>query len=184
MNKVKNLIKHFLGKIQSLKFGISAEKNVYIGKHCDLKGKKNIQLKSDVTIRPYVQIWSEGGTVRISEGSEIGERCRISIENSLEIGKKVLFSPNVYITDCDHEYRDINIPVIDQGINQKNQKVFIGDSSYIGINSVIVGNVKIGKHCVIGANSVVNKDIPDYSVAVGSPVKIIKRHGKDGWNRL
>lgn len=51
----------------------------------------------------------------------------------------------------------------------------IGDGSYIGINAIIVGNVKIGKYCVIGANSVVTKDIPDYSVAVGSPAKIIKR---------
>ena len=91
MNNVKELIKHFFGKIRSLKFGISAEKNVYIGKHCDFKGKKNIQLKRDVTIRPYVQIWSGGGTVKILEGSEIGERCRISIANSLEIGKKCFF---------------------------------------------------------------------------------------------
>ena len=169
MNKVKNLIKHFFGKIRSLKFGISAEKNVYIGKHCDFKGKKNIQLKSNVTIRPYVQIWSGGGTVKISEGSEIGERCRISIVNSLEIGKKVLLSPNVYITDCDHEYRDINIPVIDQGVVQKNQNVSIGDESYIGI-------VSIGKHCVIGANSVVTKNVPDYCVAVGSPAKVIRKY--------
>ena len=176
MNKVKNLIKHFFGKIRSLKFGISAEKNVYIGKHCDFKGKKNIQLQSNVTIRPYVQIWSGGGTVKISEGSEIGERCRISIVNSLEIGKKVLLSPNVYITDCDHEYRDINIPVIDQGVVQKNQNVSIGDESYIGINSVIVGNVSIGKHCVIGANSVVTKNVPDYCVAVGSPAKVIRKY--------
>ena len=176
MNKVKNLIKHFFGKIRSLKFGISAEKNVYIGKHCDFKGKKKIQLKSNVTIRPYVQIWSGGGTVKISEGSEIGERCRISIVNSLEIGKKVLLSPNVYITDCDHEYRDINIPVIDQGVVQKNQNVSIGDESYIGINSVIVGNVSIGKHCVIGANSVVTKNVPDYCVAVGSPAKVIRKY--------
>lgn len=50
----------------------------------------------------------------------------------------------------------------------------IGDGSYIGINTVIVGNVKIGKHCVIGANSVVTKDVPDYSVAVGIPARVIK----------
>lgn len=115
-----------------------------------------------------------GGRVRIGKGSEIGERCRISIINSLEIGEKVLFSPNVYITDCDHEYRNTNIPVIDQGIVQKGQKVSIGEGSYIGINVVIVGNIKIGKHCVIGANSVVTKDVPDYSVAVGSPARVIK----------
>lgn len=117
-----------------------------------------------------------GGTVRIGKGSEIGERCRISIANSLEIGEKVLLSPNVYITDCDHEYRDINVPVIDQGIVQRGQKVSIGGGSYIGINAVIVGNVKIGNHCVIGANSVVTKDVPDYCVAVGSPAKILKRY--------
>lgn len=121
-----------------------------------------------------------GGRVRISKGSEIGERCRISIINSLEIGEKVLLSPNVYITDCDHEYRNTNIPVIDQGIVQKGQTVSIGDGSYIGINTVIVGNVKVGKHCVIGANSVVTKDVPDYSVAVGSPARAIKNITKIG----
>ena len=51
----------------------------------------------------------------------------------------------------------------------------IGDGSYIGINAVIVGNVRIGKHCVIGANSVVTKDVPDYCVAVGSPARVIKK---------
>lgn len=88
----------------------------------------------------------------------------------------MLFSPNIYITDCDHEYRNINIPVKDQGIVQRDQSVSIGEGSYIGINTVIVGNVKIGKHCVIGANSVVTKDIPDYCVAVGSPAKILKKY--------
>ena len=116
-----------------------------------------------------------GGAVRIGKGSEIGERCRISIANSLVIGEKVLLSPNVYITDCDHEYRNVEVPVIDQGVVQRGQKVSIGEGTYIGINAVIVGDVRIGKHCVIGANSVVTKDVPDYCVAVGSPAKVIKR---------
>jgi serine acetyltransferase len=45
-----------------------------------------------------------------------------------------------------------------------------------GINTVIMGNVTIGKHCVIGTNSLVNKDIPDYCVAAGNPAKIVKMH--------
>lgn len=126
-----------------------------------------------MTVRSYAKNLV-GGTVRIGKGSEIGERCRISIANSLEIGEKVLLSPNVYITDCDHE-RNIDVPVIDQGIVQRGQKVSIGEGSYIGINTVIVGNVKIGKHCVIGANSVVTKDVPDNCVAVGAPARIIKK---------
>ena len=82
----------------------------------------------------------------------------------------------MYITDCDHEYRNIDVSVINQGIVQRGQKVSIGGGSYIGINAVIVGNVKIGNHCVIGANSVVTKDVPDYCVVVGSPAKILKRY--------
>lgn len=64
--------------------------------------------------------------------------------------------------------------MIDQVIVQKGQKVSIGEGFYIGINAVIVGNVKIGKHCVVGANSVGTKDVPDYCVAVGSPARVIK----------
>ena len=175
---LKAAVKSFIGKIQAKRFHMQAGKNVYIGKHCALKGKSNIVLEDGVTVRPYAQIWSGGGTVRIGKGSEIGERCRISIANSLEIGEKVLLSPNVYITDCDHEYRNVEVPVIDQGIVQKGQKVSIGEGSYIGINAVIVGNVNIGKHCVIGANSVVTKDVPDYCVAVGGPARVIKNIAK------
>lgn len=181
---IKQIIKTLLGKLRAIRFHITYGKGVYIGKHCSFKGHENIVLEDAVTIRPYAQIWSGGGILIIGKGSEIGERCRISISNSLIIGRKVLISPNVYITDCDHEYKNIDMPIIDQEIVQNGQKVIIGDESYIGINSVIVGNVKIGKHCVIGANSVVTKDVPDYCVAVGSPIKIIKKHEKSNWIKV
>ena len=154
----------------------SREKRLH-WKNCALKGKSNIVLEDGVTVRPLCPNLI-GGTIRIGKGSEIGERCRISIANSLEIGEKVLLSPNVYITDCDHEYRNVDIPVIDQGIVQKGQKVSIGNGSYIGISTVIVGKMKIDTHCVIGANSVVTKDVPDYCVAVGSPAMVIKNIAK------
>lgn len=93
----------------------------------------------------------------------------------MEIREKFLISPNVYIADCDHEYRNIDIPVIDQGIVQKGQNVYIGDGSYIGIYTVIVGDIRIGRQCVIGANSVVTKDVPDYSAAVRCPARVIKK---------
>ena len=73
-----------------------------------------------------------------------------------------------------------------QGVKIHEKGIEIGDDSWIGINSVIVGNVRIGKHCVIGANSVVNKNIPDYSIAVGSPAKVIKRYNfeKKEWEHI
>ena len=65
-------------------------------------------------------------------------------------------------------------------------KVIIGEGSWLGTNVVVVGKVSIGKHCVIGANSVVTKDIPDYSVAAGIPAKVIKKYDfeKKEWVRV
>ena len=60
----------------------------------------------------------------------------------------------------------------------KSDRIEIGEGTWIGINAVIVGNIRIGKHCVIGANSVVTKDIPDYCVAVGIPVRVIREYNR------
>lgn len=64
--------------------------------------------------------------------------------------------------------------------------VSIGDDTWIGTNVVIAGTIKIGKHCVIGANSVVTTDIPDYCVAVGSPCRVIKKYNKSSglWEKM
>ena len=88
------------------------------------------------------------------------------------IGKSVLTANHVYITDNLHGYKDVTVPIICQPITQLND-VIIGDGSWIGENVCIIG-ASIGKHCVIGANAVVTKDIPDYCVAVGVPAKVIK----------
>ncbi|MCK4619283.1 MAG: hypothetical protein KAT52_05010 [Desulfobacterales bacterium] len=63
--------------------------------------------------------------------------------------------------------------------------VYIGNNSWIGQNVTIIG-VKIGKHCVIGANSVATKDIPDYCVAAGSPAIVKKRYNfeTNEWQRV
>ena len=60
---VHNLIKIMIGKVRGVVFGVSAENRVYIGKKCNLKGKKKIILERDVTIRPYTQIWAGGGVL-------------------------------------------------------------------------------------------------------------------------
>jgi hypothetical protein len=63
---------------------------------------------------------------------------------------------------------------MDQGITSTTNEVIVGENSWIGINAVIVGNVHIGRGCVIGANSYLTEDIPDYCVAVGSPARVVK----------
>lgn len=80
----------------------------------------------------------------------------------------------VYISDNLHSFEDIGTPIHKQPIKQIGT-VRIGEGSWLGENVCVIG-ANIGKHCTIGANSVVTHDIPDYSVAVGAPAKVIKRY--------
>lgn len=110
----------------------------------------------------------------IGEGTTIGRFAHIVAIRDVTIGNNVLIADKVYISDNLHTYEDITQPIMDQPILFK-QRVEIGDNSWIGENVSIIG-ASIGKHCVIGANSVVTRDIPDYSIAVGSPARVIKRY--------
>mgnify|MGYP002765796907 CR=1 FL=1 len=58
---IRTVLKTLIGKVQMKRFQVQAGKNVYIGKNCALEGKNNIVLEDGVTVRPYTQIWSEGG---------------------------------------------------------------------------------------------------------------------------
>lgn len=107
----------------------------------------------------------------ISTNCAIGDFCHISAIKSVVIEDSVLIANNVYISDNLHEYRDITTPIIRQPIILKGP-VRVGQGSWIGENVCIMG-ANVGKNCVIGANSVVTTDIPDYSVAVGSPARVI-----------
>lgn len=93
----------------------------------------------------------------------------------MSLGKCVLIGPNVYISDQNHTYSDISVPIMQQGYTTKGP-LSIGDNTWIGTHACIIGNITIGKGCVIGANSVVTKDVPDYSVVVGNPGKIVKQY--------
>jgi len=110
----------------------------------------------------------------IGEGTNIGRRCTISAANRIVIGKNVLLARNVLNTDHNHPYGHVDIPIMHQRITTHSDQVCIGDDTRIGINSVIVGNGRIGRHCVIGANAFVTKDLPDYCVAVGNPCRLVK----------
>lgn len=161
----------------------------YIGLDVKFVNRGKISIGSNVIIRPSSCIYANGckSVVSFGSGTEIGNHSTISSVNEVIIESDVLTGPHVFISDHNHEYRNPSQPVSKQGVMfQNGSKVVIGEGTWLGTNVVVVGNVKVGKHCVIGANSVVTKDIPDYSVAAGIPCKVIKRYDfeKEEWVRV
>lgn len=108
----------------------------------------------------------------------IGDRCLIGkgsgIVGHLEIviGDDVWTGHHVYVTDQNHGYGDPRLPISRQVMPER--PVSIGDGSWLGHGTVVLPGSVIGRHVVIGANSVVTGPIPDYSVAAGVPARVIK----------
>ena len=100
----------------------------------------------------------------------------ISAFNKIEIEDDVMFAANVFMNDGLHGYQNANEPFKYQPI-WKIEPILIKQGCWIGQNVVILPGVTIGEYCIIGANSVVNRSIPDRCIAVGAPAKVIKR-----WN--
>ncbi len=119
----------------------------------------------------------------IGEGTYVGRFSHFYATSRIEIGKKVLIADKVYLSDNLHGYKNIDIPVIDQPVEQL-APVIIHDGAWLGENVCVVG-ASVGRNSVVGANSVVTRDIPDYCVAAGAPAIIIKRYdlGKKEWRR-
>lgn len=109
----------------------------------------------------------------IGKGCVFGYNNHITSVREVIIGDYVLTANNVYISDNIHGYEDITKPVMHQPVRFK-RPVEIGTGAWIGENVSIIG-ASVGQNSVIGANSVVTRDIPDYCVAVGAPAVVIRR---------
>ena len=144
---------------------------------------KNISIGDNVIIEQDSTLYcvsayqgvSHQGKIFIGNNVYINHGFNATTANRIVIEDDVLCAYNVSIFDFDHGYEDLT-----KKINHNKLKVrgpiVIGKQSWLGMNVSILGCVNIGKHCVIGANSVVTRDIPDYCVATGNPARIIKRY--------
>jgi acetyltransferase-like isoleucine patch superfamily enzyme len=111
--------------------------------------------------------------IEIGDHCYIGHRCHIVALKKVRLGNGVMFADNVFVTDADHEYRDVTKPAQDQPVRM-GEPVAIEDGAWLGQNVVVLPGTHIGKNAVIGANSTVKGEVPPYSVAAGSPARVIK----------
>ena len=111
--------------------------------------------------------------IEIGDGTSIGAYSTLSATHSLRLGRNVLTAPGIYISDHSHEFGDPLRAVSAQGLTPA-AAVEIGEGTWLGEGVVVCPGVRIGRFAVIGANSVVNTDIPDGGVAVGAPARVVR----------
>jgi acetyltransferase-like isoleucine patch superfamily enzyme len=142
---------------------------------CWVFGAPQISIGDRVLIGQLTRIGALGGA-KIT----IGDECEITGGSSLfarsegiEIGRSVLMAWNVQIYDAEHETAALHRPIRDQGMG-RGGKVRICDGAWLGANVVVLQGVTIGRNAVVGANSVVTSDVPDFATAAGVPARVIR----------
>ena len=167
----------FFIKIPFLLKGGKIGNNSFISPGYDFFGVqlKGIFLGNNVLIGrgAILNIAQKNAQIKVGNGTNIARFCNISAAKKITIGKKCLISYNISLLDHDHNLNKKRISPIDSGITS-GQEIIIGDDCFIGAHSFILKGVRLGKQCVVGANSVVNKSFPDYSIIAGNPAKLIK----------
>ena len=151
-----------------------------------------IHIGKGTLVATYVSLsagWTPGQVDLPERVVGIGDRCLIGRgstvigHRSIEIGDDVWTGHHVHITDMNHGYDDLDIPISQQA--QPENPVSIGSGSWLGHGVVVLPGSQIGRHVVVGAGSVVHGELPDRCVAAGVPAKVLRRYSpEEGWARV
>jgi acetyltransferase-like isoleucine patch superfamily enzyme len=153
-----SLIK-FPAKIRNKQY-IYLGKNVFIAERCYLS---------------LVVVGNNKPSLVIGDDVCIGSDFTVSCADSIRIQKNVLLSDRIFIGDSMHDYRNPEVPIIDQPMRAMGS-VVIQEGAFIGINAVILPGVTIGRNAVVAASAVVTKSVPPFTVVAGNPATIVKRY--------
>jgi galactoside O-acetyltransferase len=150
--------------------------NLNIDSSVIITGFENIQLGYDVQISNHSSLYAHNnGKIIIGDRFGMNTNSTIGAADGGEIiiGNDVMIAQNVVIRASDHEFKDIQIPISQQG--HRGGKIVIGDGCWIAANVVITANVVIGEHSIVAAGAVVTSNIKPYSIVGGVPAKLIRK---------
>lgn len=152
----------------------------------DSKNRNAIYLGENVAMFGELSILPQGGRIHIAEKTFVGPGTRIWSAASIEIGRYVLISHNVNILDnishsllWSERRSEIDrilpgLKLYNHGFDLKSGPIVIEDDVWIGLGSSILGSVRIGRGAIVGAGTMVTKDVPPFTVVVGNPMRIVR----------
>ncbi len=134
-----------------------------------------LQVGAGALLEPGVWLTAPGSArVRIGAGTFLNKGVMVAAEGLVEIGDNCMLANGCFVSDASHRFDDPDKPITWQGFESKGPTK-IGDDCWLGANVVVTSGVTIGERCVIGANSVVTKSIEPFSIAAGSPARVLRR---------
>lgn len=139
-----------------------------------LRGKlvKNIFLKCGSNIIVKRQAYfGTGNEVVVGDRSRLGENLKA--ESDLILGHDVLIGPDVVMMSSGHAFHRLDIPINQQGAPPR-RPIVIGNDVWIGTRVIILPGIQVGDHAIIGAGSVVTKNVPPLAIVAGNPAKVIR----------
>jgi acetyltransferase-like isoleucine patch superfamily enzyme len=146
---------------------------IEIGNHSQIRDFARLE----VIHRPHLG-WN--ASLRIGNRVTIEQGIHVVCQGTVTIADDVAVAPYCAIVDTFHPHDPPDrLPRIGDRLPTEHTFVSIGEGTFIGMYSIVLPNVRIGKGCVIGAGSVVTRDVPDYTVAAGSPAKVISSFNAD-----
>jgi acetyltransferase-like isoleucine patch superfamily enzyme len=150
--------------------------NVVIDDLCCLDAKgtdnKGIRIGNGVFIGRNTILSCKNGDIEIDDRANIGFNCEVFSASRVRIGKDILMAAYTYLVGGDHMYDRVDIPVLQQGRTARG--IEIGDGTWLGTHVVVSDGSTIGRDAIIGAGAVVIGEIPEYSIATGTPAKVMR----------
>jgi acetyltransferase-like isoleucine patch superfamily enzyme len=137
--------------------------------------EQRLELGEGVLFEPGVWITAPAqARVRIGAGTFLNRNVMVAAHELVEIGAHCMLANGCFVSDANHRFDDPAMPVTWQGFESKGP-TRIADNCWLGAGVVVTSGVTIGERCVIGANSVVTGDIEPFSIAAGTPARVLRR---------
>lgn len=162
---------------------VMIEKAVLISNPQFIHIGNNVSIRKGIRLEAIVLDPNNPPEIHIGDNVGIEQNVHIVGPGKVIIHDNVSIAANCSLLGGTHPFFNIDSPIkIGDRLSGVNSIIEIGSSSLIGIGSIIHMNVRIGRHVVVGANSVVKRSIPDYSVAEGNPAVVVMRYDEEQKN--